>query len=848
MDYHALSTEETLRELNATPNGLAPSTVQERIQEYGLNILSVHTEPLWRKIIEPFRSVFIIVLFVAAAISLYHDAIIDAMIITAIIMVSATIYYVQRFSTERILRSLQKKNKLEATVIRQGVQLTVDSTGLVPGDIIILEEGDKVPADARLLEVRSFRVDESQLTGESLPIEKYVEPVSAKSEVYERGNMVYQGSFTIGGIAKAVVVATANSTEFGRLAALSTEAKSTSPVQEKIDTLITRVIIGVSAIAIVTFLLALYRGIEYSEALRLVIALAVSAVPESLPIAISVILALGMRRMAARKALVRTMSAIESIGTITTIATDKTGTLTKNKLTVHEVWSVNGKLAEAHKTLAHTIIMAASNKSHDPLDTAFYEYREKHDIQVGRTAPISSFQFEHTVAMSGNVWHAGEFTTLYVKGAPEHVIERSDLTENERERAIAQLHHMTGTGYRVIALAHTSISKPLSSLEALPRSHKLEFDGFVAVADILRAEAKGAIQTAQRAGIVVRMVTGDHFETAFHIGKQLGLVTSRDEVFDSRRLSTMSDKDLEKAIDSIRVFSRVIPEQKHRLLTILKKTNITAMTGDGVNDVPALTNAHVGVAMGSGAQIAKDAGDIILLDNNFRSIVNAVHEGRTVYANIKRMVMYLLSTNLGEVLVTFGSLLLGLPLPLAAVQILWINLATDTCLVIPLGLEPGEKRNMNVPPQRSNAPLLSRFMLSRTILIASTMAAVTLTLYASYMSYGEAYARTIAFSALVVMQWASAFGARSDYEPIWRRIFKLNPAFYVGLTVAIGLQMLALFGPLGTVLHVSPVALGDLAYTSFIAFAAPLIVIETHKWIGRRFFNKGSVNRLKKAV
>jgi Ca2+-transporting ATPase len=841
MDYHSLSTDATLAELRTSERGLSDIEIDERQREYGINTLAVHTEPLWKKIIEPFRSIFIIVLFFAAMISLFHHAYIDAIIILVIIAVSAIIYYVQQYSTEKILRSLQKHNKLEVTVVRSNGTVVIDSIELVPGDIILLEEGDKVPADSRLIDVRSFRVDESQLTGESLPVQKHSDPVAQASEIYERHNMVYQGSFTIGGYAKAVVVATGNTTEFGRLAALSSETDSTSPVQLKIDKLITQIIVAVVAIAMTSFVLAVYRGIELTEALRFVIALAVSAVPESLPIAISVILALGMHRMAKRKALVRSMPAIETIGVITTIATDKTGTLTKNKLTVQELWATSTN-AVLESSLVNSLLPQGSSKVGDPLDTAFTEYATKrHITHSKKTMPAKVFQFEHSVAMSGNLWHKGNHFELFIKGAPEHVIERSDLTENERESVTAKLHHLTGLGYRVIALAHTEITTELSSLEALPKRHKLTFDGFVAIADILRPEAKAAIKTAQKAGIIVRMITGDHFETAYHIGKELGLVASRDEVFDSRKLSVMSDEELANTIDTIRVFARVVPEQKHRILSVLKKRDITAMTGDGVNDVPALTNAHVGLAMGSGVQIAKDAGDIILLDDNFRSIVSAVHEGRTIYANIKRMVTYLLSTNLGEVLVSFGSLVFGMPLPLAPVQILWINLATDSCLVIPLGLEPGEKRNMNVPPHKASAPLLSKYMVSRIVITALTMAITVLVLYWTYMNtYGVDYARTVAFSVLVVMQWASALSMRSDYEPVWKRVFKLSPAFLIGLTTAIILHLAALFTPLGELLHITTISLGDLAHITGIGIVVPLIVIETHKLVGRMFFKKGT--------
>jgi Ca2+-transporting ATPase len=290
------------------------------------------------------------------------------------------------------------------------------------------------------------------------------------------------------------------------------------------------------------------------------------------------------------------------------------------------------------------------------------------------------------------------------------------------------------------------------------------------------------------------------------------------------------------------VFSRVIPENKYRLLELLKKQHITAMTGDGVNDVPALTNANIGVAMGSGSQIAKDAGDIILLDNNFKSIVDAMREGRTIIANIRRMLFYLLSTNGGEALIAIGALAIGLPIPMVPVQILWVNLVTDTLMVIPLGLEPGQKDTMKRRPKTPKAPILSHFMSGRIILVAITMAVTALSIYAFFMSlYGEAYARTIAFSAIVVMQWANAFNARSDYQSLIGRLRAWNTPFYIGLFIAIVLQFMALFGPLQPILHITPVAIGDLFVTGLIAFIVPIVVVEIHKYIGRRFHKSSNV-------
>lgn len=340
------------------------------------------------------------------------------------------------------------------------------------------------------------------------------------------------------------------------------------------------------------------------------------------------------------------------------------------------------------------------------------------------------------------------------------------------------------------------------------------------------------------------MVTGDHFETAFNIGRQLGIVKDKSEVFDSSKMRDLDDDELSKIVETIRVYARVTPENKHRLLSILKKNEITAMTGDGVNDVPALTNSHVGVAMGSGTSIAKDAGDIILLDNNFSSIIDAVHEGRTIFANIKRMVAYLLSTNAGEVIISIGALIIGVPIPLVAVQILWINLVTDTFMVIPLGLEPGEKRNMSRPPNKPNSSLFSKFMISRIALTTVVMATVVLGMYIFFLNAkGVEYARTITFNALVVIQWASAFNFRSDYESLFWRIRRISLIFYVGLFLAISSQIIALVGFLHGPLRIKVVpSMTDLAVTTLIAFISQIVVIEIHKYIGRKYFNKGSEN------
>lgn len=839
MLYYNSSIHAALKNLETDEDGLTSDEVLQRQQRYGLNVIKVKGEPLWRKIIEPFTNVFMLVLFVAATMSLiYHDTL-DATIILIIIAISAIIYYIQRFSTERILRALQKHAAQKVEVLRDGASVKIDMSLLVPGDIITLDVGDKVPADVRLIEGNNIRVDESSLTGESAPISKTFEALRGEKRVYERSNMLFQGTFLVEGEAIGLVISTGNATEFGKLAALAHNPEVESPVQQKIDRLLNQIIAVVGGLAVVAFILAIIRSTEFAEALRFVMAVSVSAVPESLPVAISIVLVLGMRRMALRKALVRNMRAIETVGVLTMIATDKTGTLTKNKLSLQEVWRPPFQTLSLTAAIQGSI-SNGSERAHDPLDVAMITYANNEKIPKLKANLVASLAFDQEYAMSGNVWKQGDTAFLYVKGAPESILTKSHLTENEREEASLALNRLTSEGYRVIALGRTELSRKVEEFTDLAQKVHFDFIGFIAVADVLRPEARLAVQTALAAGVEVCMITGDHFETAYHIARKLGMVTSREQVFDSRRMHTMTDKELSKMITDVRVFSRVIPEDKHRILTLLKKHHITAMTGDGVNDVPALTNAHVGVAMGSGAQIAKDAGDIILLDNNFKNIIDAMREGRTIFANIRRMLFYLLSTNAGEALTTVGSLAIGLPIPLLPAQILWINLVTDTAMVIPLGLEPGERDIMKRPPKRPNAPILSKFMVTRIVLVALSMAITALTFYIVFRDeYGDDYARTIVFSGLVVMQWANAFNARSDYESIFSRLGVWNGKFYFGLALAVTFQMLVLFGPLQKALHVDPVAIGDLFITGLISFFVPIILVEIHKFIGRRFYHKG---------
>jgi P-type Ca2+ transporter type 2C len=842
--YYQLSVEEVLAELKTTHRGLSQDQAQKRLIGGGYNRIRIKATPLWKKIAEPFLSVFMLILIIAVVISAISHELIDGLIIGSIILITAIIYYVQRFSTERVLRALERHSQQQVGVYRDNKIIRVNSENIVPGDIVLLAEGEKVPADMRIITSNNVRVDEALLTGESLPVEKHAAMIASKKEIYRQANMLFQGSYVVAGSLSGVVVATGNATEFGQLAALAKGNGLHSPVKRKIDKLISQIVIAVASISFLVFLLSFYRGMTAAESLRLVLTFSVSAIPESLPVAISVVLVLGMRRLAQYKALVRNMSAIENIGIITTIATDKTGTLTKNQLRVQDVWSLRDEndLQQIAASLS-LVINQNDGVMNDPLDTAFQLFAHSYGAIKPKTGYTleKNLPFDLQQAKSGNIYRVGKTYEVYLKGSPEKIVAMCRLSQLQQKKISKQIHSLTGSGYRVIAVCRNAGQKTVAlELKDLP-SHGFEFICLVAVADELREESKPSIFEMQGAGVSVRMITGDHFETAFAIGKKLGLVEHRGQVYDCSSIQTVSKQELRSIVAKTKVFSRVLPEYKYKILGVLKETEIAAMTGDGVNDVPALSNAHIGIAMGSGSQIAKEAGDIVLLDDNFRSIAVALREGRVIYDNIRRMLYYLLSTNLGEVLTTVAALVVGMPLPLLPVQILWTNLGTDTAMVIPLGLEPAENDVMKRKPRSPRAPIISKLVLSRMLLVAVTMAIVALTaFYFALQQHSETYARTIVFSALVAMQLTNAVNARSMWSSVIYRIKVVNKTVVYGLIAALGLYYLAVFGPMATYLQLEPLAMRDMLYIWVVGIAAITFVNEIHKFVVRTMATRRS--------
>lgn len=817
--YYKQTPASIYKKLQTAETGITSKEAKSRLITYGLNQLALKKESLWKVISEPFRSVFVAVLILAAVVSVFSHEPIDAIVVMAIIVLNSIIFYTQHYATTRVVRSLKKHSIQRVNVLRDGVLADISSLELVPGDIFVVNEGERIPADARIISVDDLHVNESSLTGESTPAVKTSRTFDKNLEIYEQRNMLFQGTFVTAGTATAVVVDTGSRTEFGKIAALATEENSRSSLQIKIDKLISMIVKAVAIASVLVFALSLIRSIPADEALRFVLSLSVAAVPEGLPVALTIITVIGMKQMAKQKALVKSFKSIEDVGLITSIATDKTGTLTKNKLSVVDLWSIDRTKVE---NIAGMTIDTKS-KSKDPLDVALSEKLGSKSSKIDRL-----YSFDISARMSGA--YELKNTSLYIKGAPEHLFEISSLTKKQKELAVKKVSSFTSKGYRVIAFGVvrgvSSAPKNLKNLEI----GKLDFAGLIAFADELRPEAKKAVRIAQNAGITVRMITGDHIDTAYTIGSQVGIAQNRGQAINGSDLPE-DNKSFASAVAVKTVYARILPKDKFRLLKTLKKTEITAMTGDGVNDVPALANAHVGFAMGSGSDIAKDASGIVLLDDNFATITNAIAEGRKIFSNIQKMLFYLLSTSLGGVITMIGALLFGLPLPVTALQILWVNLVTDTALVLPLGLERAEEGIMNRPPRDPKASLLSRMLLSRMLLISGTMAVVILTIVVVLRSQGQtvAYIQTTAFMALIVAQWANALNARSEFRSALTSLKSPNYGMLVGFLVAFALQMIVMFGPLQEAFSIVKVPVNVLIITSGIMMLAIIFVSEMHK-------------------
>jgi Ca2+-transporting ATPase len=823
-----LDQESVLQQLHSSKKGLSKAEVTRRISEHGLNVLSVKKRSLFKRIIEPFADLFVAVLMVAVVISLATHEIFDALVIVFVLVLNAFIYYAQQYSSDKVIKTLRAQDVVRVNVRRGGEIIEVDSENIVPGDIVFLAEGVKIPADGRLIDAENIYINESVLTGESLPVKKSSEVLEGTHQIYDQNNMLFKGTTAHSGSGVMVVGATGMNTELGKITLLATTTDlGRSPIQRKIDDLTKKIIIAVSLLGAVVFVLAIIRGIALAEALRFTISLVVSVVPESLPVALTVVLLFSAKKMASVRALVKKISSIETMGAVTLIATDKTGTLTKNKLTVaQDSFAVKDKAWVIAATLNGEPGLRA-----DPLDGILAQtYGEK--IPKG-WKKVQDYSFNQDLRMSGALWQYKGQYHLFVKGAPESILQYSKKS-SALNTAESALDTYVRSGYRTIGMAQKHVTKAPEQLNDVVVKD-LEYSGIVGLADELRPGIAGAIAEAKAAGIKVVMLTGDHIETAREVATKVGIASSAAEIQDSAVLVTKRPKKLLGILQSTTAFGRVLPEHKFNFLRAVKGREITAMTGDGVNDIPALAEADAGLAMGSGSDAAKDASDIVLLDDNFKTIIGAVKQGRAVIANIKKMLFYVISTSVGQAFTMIGALLLGLPLPMTAAQVLWINIVTDGFTVLPLGLSAPEKAQMKRPPYSPDAPLLNNVYLSRIVVTGLGMTIVTLVLFNNALPKGEAYAQTVAFLSLVVAQLANSLNANFEQRSWVRNFIKPNKLLFGFIGLAILFQVMAMYGPLARIFDTARLVGTDIALAIVVPLVAVLIMGDIHKFITKKF-------------
>ncbi len=822
-----LEIHEALHQLGSSQHGLDSTTASHRLKQYGPNELTAKKTPLWKRIIEPFASYFAIVIIAAALLSVYEKKWFEAGIISIILVVNAVIFYFQQFSVGRVLKTLRAQDKQNVDVIRGNHTHSVASNKLVPGDLIHVTEGMKIPADGRLIDVSHLQADESLLTGESLPIHKIAGAIAGKQEVYDQKNMLFKGTYIRAGTGLLLITQTGNNTQLGTINKLAAEAdEGKTPVEQKIDDLTKKLLIGIGGVSVVVFALAILRGIHLDEALRFTLSLIVSAVPEGLPVAMTLVLLLSANGMAKQKALVKKLAAMETMGAITLIVTDKTGTITKNQLLVADHFTHH---QNPEKFFLSVQASLNGNKEHtpDPLDALLVEAAGS--IKIHKTwKKVHDFPFDQELRLSGSVWQDDNHYYLYVKGAPEKIMTHASHSAGLQ----AALSGFTSKGYRTIGFASKKLTSLPTELNAATLRN-MEFDGFVGLSDQLRPNIQQAIQQAREAGIKVVMLTGDHIETATYVGRQTGIIQDDGHAADSSTLASKSGDRIRAALETTSVFGRVLPEHKYALLKAVKGHEITAMTGDGVNDIPALVEADAGLAMGSGADAAKDASDIVLINSNFMTILNAIRAGRTVLANIRKMVVYLLGTSGGEVLTMLAALLLNIPLPITAVMVLWVNLVTDGVSVIPLGLSQSENHQMKQTPADPKAPLLDKVHLSRAIVLSVTMATTVLIMFKLHLPKGIAYAQTIAFLSLIVIQWANALNINFEHHSWLHNFVRPNWKLLAAIGGSIAINIALFCTPLRTYFSLEALTMADALKATLIPCAVAFAACDLHKLVVR---------------
>ncbi len=873
--WHALDAAAALRRLGSdSERGLPADEVVTRRAEHGANALPEPPKrPLFMVFLRQFTSPLIYILFVAAALAAVLGHPRDAAVILAVVLVNALIGTYQEGRAERSMEALRQLSALRVRVLRDGQEQEIEALELVPGDVLLLAAGDAVAADARLIEQEALTVAEAALTGESVPVTKGLAALPEGTGLADRHNMVFSGTYVSTGHARAVVTATGANTEVGGIARMTEQAEEQkTPLELRIAQFGRYLVAAALVLFVVVLLLGLLRGLPLDEVLMVAISQMVSMVPEGLPVAMTIALAVGMQRMAAKGAIIRRLAAVETLGSTTVICSDKTGTLTRNEMTVSALWLPAGREIDVDGVgYASEGTLSEGGQAVDPADesvaallqaavlcndadilppeddhapwTVLGDPTEAALLVVAAKAGVdwrslresatreAELPFDSDTRMMATC-HCGADAPrrAVVKGAPETVLRLctpDGAAANQAARTAAET--MAARALRVLAVA-TLVEETLDTsagFEGLIGHARLL--GLVGQIDPPREEVRQAVAECREAGIRTVMVTGDHKLTGLAIARALGIAREEDRAVDGDELERMNDRELAMELGHIAVFARVHPAQKLRIVEALQaRGEVVAMTGDGVNDAPALARADVGVAMGiSGTDVAKSAARIVITDDNFSTIVAAIEQGRVVYGNLKKVILYLFATSIDEVLVLLLALLAGYPLPLAAVQILWINIVTEGTLTVNLVMEPPEGDEMRRAPVPRDDRLLSRNMLGRIALMVAVTVVLTFGWFAWRLESGAALdlVRTETFTLLAVCQWFNVLNCQSATRSALSLGLLRNPWLLGGLALGVILQVAVLYwGPLGTMFHTVPIPPADLL--SIVAVAGVVLLAE----------------------
>jgi len=847
-----LKKEEVLKRLKTSQNGLSEEEAAKRLKEYGFNEIPRKKRFSALKILlKQFIDPLVLILIAAAAISGLLGEFLDAVAIIIIVVINSAVGFGQEYKAEKAIELLRRLRAYKTVVMRDGREKQILTKELVPGDIIILEEGDKVPADAILLKSVSLHVDESSLTGESVPVAKNTRPVAEGAALADRTNMVFSGTVITGGRAEAVVVSTGASTEIGKIAAMVKEIDdSKTPLQKKLKHLGTWITYIVIFISVIILIAGLLEHLKLMDAFLISVSLAVSAIPEGLPAVVTIVLALGLRRMLKRKALIRRLKAVETLGSVTVIASDKTGTITKNEMTVTQIYSndkfitvtgkgydlkgdflyENRKDGKVNKKEIEKLLTAAASCTNavmgigDPTEIALIVMAAKAGIKkdnnrVGEVPFDSNRKYMATTHKNG---------LTYVKGAPEKVLQMCSYIEiggrkrRLRKRDIEKIEQannsMAERALRILAVAYGTGGVK-----------NLIFLGLVGMIDPPRDGVKDAIRLCNTAGIRTIMITGDHKVTAEAIAKKVG-ITGR--AVEGRELDKLSDKKMRELVKKCNIYARVSSEHKVKILSALQENGeIVAMTGDGVNDAPALKKADVGVAMNiKGTDVSRDVSDIILMDDNFVSIVAAVREGRVIYDNIRKFIKFLLSANFDEVALILFALLSKLPLPLLPIQLLWVNLITDSAPALALGVDPPDK---DVMRRRPRPPKQSIFYKMKFFLVVATLISLAASLsayFAGFFTRPIEETRTMVLTTVVMFELFLVLTCRSDDKPLYKIGFFTNKKLIWAIALSFVLHLIAIYSPLSALLKMSPLTLADWGIIIPLALSG-LVFFEVRKMV-----------------